>query len=208
MLRITLLVFALLAGSNAAESDAQSQLAPNRKFMAPLNETPRYRSSVEELKRRAMYSRELEYRRSAGERILQFQSGTQLVEKLNLEIIDFLEECKRKLGKEGIKKYGVDLITDPEWLDKRRLKLVPMQSPFADQRQCRVVFDNAFYQQVLKRGRQLKLKHETKRFPTTLFVFAGIFAALCILYGILKVLCARAAAEQRDYITTSRISMV
>ena len=206
------LVLAVLTMGRVPDSQAQTPREPNaqksneQRFMQRFEQIPNYHNSAEQLKRQAIFSRELEYRRNAGERIVSANTTEDLVRGVQAEVTSFLEECRDRLG-DNAKDFGVQYVA-PNHLDFRRIKLVPVKSQVTGQELCRVIFDQAFYHQVLKRGRQLKLKKETHRFPTTLFTFAGVFAALCILYGVLKVLAARAAEKHRDYITASRISMV
>ena len=212
MTRTIPFVLVVLAVSSVTESAAQTPKEPNtqqsneQRFMQRFEEIPNYRNSVEQLKRQAVFSRELEYRRNAGERIVPANTTDELVRGVHAEVTSYLQECRDRLG-EKARDFGINHVI-PNHLDFRRISLVPVKSKVTGQQLCRVVFDQAFHHQVLKRGRQLKLQRETNRFPTTLFTFAGVFAALCILYGVLKVLAARASEKHRDYITTSRISMV
>lgn len=181
---------------------ALAQEAQERRFMERLEQPPSYRNALAELRRRAAYVRELEVR---GERIIR-SAGQPTMKDLTNEIQSFLDECKEQLSADAVEKFGIDLIR-ADMLEPRSLKLHRLPSPVPGQTFTRVVFDADFYQQVLKRGRQLKLQ-ELGRFQATLLAFATIFAVLCIAYGILKVSYLRAAKKHQDYLTSGRISMV
>ena len=132
------------------------------------------------------------------------------VQERQIALVNALREVTRKYLKwyldnhdpKEIGKQGIDLV-HAEHLD---LTLLKFRFNREGPKPVTVVFDVAFHQQLRKRGRQLKLK-EIGRFPTTLYISAGVFAALLFLYGTLKVLTAR-ASKRDDYISSGRISMV
>lgn len=204
----TATVFSLLWMAGIPTVAIGQETDAGQKLMERFETIPSYRGSIDDLMRRAEAARQQELRRAAGERVIVFRNQKQLLERIDEEIRIFIDECRRNLGEAGSLKYGIQHIQDPDWLDKRRLKLIPLTSPVPGEKRCRVVFDAGFYQHVLQRGRQLKLSNETNRFPATLFAFGGLFAALCIGYGVIKVVNARRIQSENDYISASRISMV
>ena len=190
--------------SALAPPHLMAQPTKDRKMLDRFQVEPNYRNSAEYLKQRAKYPPASETARRRRELVnVQASNMNELDQKLNEEIDAFLTGYKSRLTESEIEELGLDYV-ESKHLNKMLLSLAPLKS---QRGVYRVVFDEAFYQHVRKRGQQFRLKR-VGRFPKTLYAIAGIFATLLMLYGLLKVWGAKTAKNHDDYLTTGRISMV
>lgn len=195
---------ALLAWS-AWSRESQAQNRPPRLI---IDRIPSYDKSSETASKRAWReSSTVENQKSTKkteEVIVSVSNYQELNKKLDDEIEKFLLAYKLNYPV-AYEKYGIKYVK-PEYLDKGLLKLARGKARADGVVNFHIIYDASFHRHVRKRGRQLKLREEG-RFLATIYVFAGVFAALFLLYGTLKVLNAR-ASKHDDYISAGRISMV
>lgn len=99
---------------------------------------------------------------------------------------------------------GIELV-EPKHLSLGLLKYRRRPGSHTGKKVFTVIFDDNFHRHVRTRGLQLKLI-DSQRFPRMAYILVAVFAALLVLYGILKLVNRR--AKQDDFLTTSEISMV